>query len=167
MRTEVARAPSALTAVPADYDAGLFAGLLAGLVMSFVMMAQVVFMMGMDAWAGAKMAWTLVAGPEVMRPGFEAVPVFGGMAVHFGLSAVYGLFFAWLGSHVGGGGALLGAVYGFVIYAANIVFTPVAFPAWAGHMAPPNALGHLISAGEHILFGLVLGAAYARRRRGA
>lgn len=149
----------------ADYRAGLLAGLAAGLAMSVVMMAIVTFVMGMDPWAAPKLAWSLVAGKEAIRPGFEPLPVMGGMVIHFGLSGVYGLVFAWLAAQLKPGAALLGAAYGFAIYVVNIVILPVALPGWIGHMKPPDATMHALQAVEHVVFGLVLGVLYGAWRR--
>jgi hypothetical protein len=149
----------------ADYRAGLLAGLAAGVAMSFVMMALTTFMMNMGPWAAPKMAWSLVAGKEAIRPGFETVPVMAGMIVHLGLSALFGLVFAWLGSIVPLGDVALGIVYGFGLYVTNIVVVPQLLPGWAGHMYPPNGMMHVMSALEHAFFGLVLGWAYHAWRR--
>ena len=150
---------------PADYRAGALAGLGAGIVMSFVMMALTTFMMNMGPWAAPKMAWSLVAGADVIRPGFEMGPVMGGMMVHLGLSAMFGLVFAWLASVAPLGDYALGTLYGFGLYLANIVLVPSLLPNWAGHMYPPNGMMHVIQALEHAFFGWVVGCAYHAWRR--
>ena len=144
----------------ADYRAGLLAGLVAGIAMSPVMMAMTTFMMKMGPWPAAKMAWSLVQGPEVIRPGFELVPVMGGMAVHLMLSAAFGLVFAWLASVIPMGLLALGTLYGFGLYLTNILLIPTVFPGWAGHMFPKEAMMHVPMALEHAFFGFVLGWAY-------
>jgi hypothetical protein len=156
--SRVGHAPAVL--VRPDYAAGVTAGLAAGAVLSVILMAQMTFLVGFDPWAAAKMSWSLVAGPEVIRPGFEAGPVLGGLAVHFGLSAIYGFVFAWLAAHNAVPEGLLGAMWGAVIYLANIVVIPAVFPRWAGHVAPPNLAMHALSLVEHVIFGVVLAAAY-------
>lgn len=164
MTTHVATHHHAPTAT-ADYRAGALAGLGAGVVMSFIMMAMTTFMMGMGPWAAAKMAWTLVAGKEVMRPGFELVPVMGGMAVHFGLSALFGLIYAWLTTWLHMGYATLGFLFGLGLYVTNILIVPTVFPEWAGHMFPPNPMMHVLQAIEHGIFGLVVGSLYSTWHR--
>ena len=159
----VTRHPAA--ARVADYRAGALAGLAAGVVMSFAMMTLTTFMMNMGPWAAPKMAWSLLAGREAIRPGFEMGPVMGGMMVHLGLSAMFGLVFAWLTSVVSLGNVALGALYGFLLYLTNIVLVPRLLPGWAGHMYPPNGMMHVMSALEHAFFGLVLGWAYHAWRR--
>jgi hypothetical protein len=159
------RTPVVVTGT-ADYRAGVLAGLVSGVVMAMIMMAMTTFMMHMGPWAGAKMPWSLVAGKEAIRPGFELVPVMGGMMVHFALSAIYGLVFAWLAARTGMGLGLLGALFGFALYVLNIVVIPSLAAGWAGHMAPPNAMMHAVSAVEHVIFGVVLAAAYGSWRRG-
>lgn len=149
----------------AHYRAGVIGGLIAGIAMVPVMMAITSFMMNMGPWPAAKMAWSLVAGKEVLQPGFALVPVMGGMAVHVVLSVAFGLAFAWLGSAVPASLVALGALYGFGLYLTNIIAIPKLFPAWAGHMYPKDGMMHMAMAGEHIFFGLVLGNAYAAFRR--
>ena len=149
----------------ADYRAGALAGLAAGVAMSFVMMALTTFMMNMGPWAAPKMAWSLVAGADVIRAGFQAVPVMGGMMVHLGLSAAFGVLFAWLAAVVPLGDIALGTLYGFGLYVTNIVLVPKLLPGWAGHMYPPNGIMHVMSALEHAFFGFVLGWAYHAWRR--
>ena len=146
----------------ADYRAGLLAGLAAGVAMVPVMMAMTTFMMEMGPWPAAKMAWSLVAGKEVIQPGFDLVPVMGGMIVHLMLSAAFGLVFAWLGVVIHIGLAGLGAIYGLVLYVTNILMIPKLFPEWAGHMYPMSGMMHFAMAGEHVYFGVVLRLAYYR-----
>ena len=52
----------------------------------------------------------------------------GGMAIHFGLSAAYGLFFAWLQSLATVGEAALGALFGFALYVVDILMVPRVLP---------------------------------------
>ena len=149
----------------ADYRAGILGGLVAGVAMVPVMMAITTFLMKMGPWPAAKMAWSLVAGKEVIAPGFEFTPVVGGMVVHLLLSAAFGLVFAWLASLLRMSPVTLGALYGFGLYLTNIIAVPKLFPAWAGHMYPMNGMMHAAMVGEHLFFGLVLGVAYAAFRR--
>jgi hypothetical protein len=148
-----------------DYRAGLLAGLVAGLAMTIPMMAMTTFMMDMGPWAAPKMAWSLVAGKEVIVPGFELVPVMGGVVVHLGLSAVFGLAFAAVASVMGVSGPLWGLLFGFGLYLTNILAIPRLLPGWAGHMFPPNPMMHAASIGEHVFFGLVWAWAYRAWRR--
>lgn len=164
MSTYATHPPVAVHA--ADMRAGILAGLLAGLLMTVPMMAVAAFLIDLDAWAAPKMAWSLVAGREVIRPGFELVPVVGGVIVHLGLSAVYGLVFAGLAALFHSGSVLLGAAFGIGLYVVNILLVPTLFPSWAGHMYPANALMHVISAAEHAFFGFVWAWAYGGWRRG-
>lgn len=122
-------------------------------------------MMGMGPWAAPKMAWSLIAGKDVIRPGFEMVPVLGGMVVHLGLSALFGVAFAGLASVVHWSDVALGTLYGFGLYVTNIVLVPQLLSGWAGHMYPPSTTMHVASALEHAFFGLVLGGAYHAWRR--
>lgn len=85
--------------------------------------------------------------------------------VHFVLSAIYGLAFAWLAGRTGMSLGLSGALFGFALYVLNIVVIPKLAPGWPGHMAPPNAMMHAVSAAEHVVFGIVLAVAYGSWRR--
>lgn len=166
MRTYVASPSEQVEpAVGADYRAALLAGLLAGVAIAPIIMAMTTFAMGLGPWAGPKMAWSLVEGREVIRPGFELVPILGGTAVSLAMSGACGLAFAWLFSVARLGYAFLGALYGFGLYLVNIVAIPKAFSGWAGHMFPPDVTTHAWSLGQHVAFGLVLGLAYKAWRR--
>src|SRR3954453_18138125 len=79
-----------------DYAAGMFAGVVGGLALSVLLTVSSMLLMGTDVWAPPKMAFSLIAGSDVIRPGFEAAPVLGGLVVHFGLSILFGLLFVWL-----------------------------------------------------------------------
>ncbi len=149
----------------ADYRAGILSGVVAGVAMVPIMMAITTFMMGMGPWPAAKMAWSLVQGADVIKPGFELVPVMSGMLVHLMLSAAFGLVFAWLASVVPMGLVALGTAYGLGLYVTNILLVPTVFPGWAGHMFPKDATMHLAMAFEHAFFGLVLGLGYRAWRR--
>jgi len=148
-----------------DFAAGVFAGVVGGLALSVLFTASSTLLMGADVWAPPKMAFSLIAGPDVVRSGFELTPVLGGLVVHFGLSILFGVLFAALSVGLPLGPATLGAVYGFVLYTTNIVFVPSLFPRWAGHMFPPNALMHAVSVVEHVVFGIVVGWCYRASRR--
>jgi hypothetical protein len=148
-----------------DYAAGVLAGVVGGVALSLLLTLSAVLLMGTDIWAPPKMAFSLLAGPDVIRPGFEVGPVVGGLLVHFGLSILFGLLFAWLSAGLPMGPATLGALYGFVLYTTNIIFVPNLFPGWAGHMFPPNALMHAASVVQHVVFGVVVGWCYRASRR--
>lgn len=159
--------PVALDSPAADWRAGLLAGLAAGVVLSIVHVVVTTLLLGEGPWSAPKMAVSLLAGRDVIRPGFEAGPVLGGMAVHLALSAAFGLLFASVTSVVPIPLAPLGAAYGFVAYVTALVLVPGLFPGWAGHMAPAGPFPHVIAALEHVAFGSVLGAVYGRWRSSA
>jgi hypothetical protein len=166
MTAAISGAPGRVNAAAgADYRAAVLAGLAAGLAMSPAMMAVTTFMMHMGPWPAAKMAWSLVAGKDVIRPGFELVPVMGGMMVHLALSTAFGLVYAWLTTIVRIGLVGLGVLFGVALYLTNIVIVPSVLPGWAGHMAPPNATMHVVEALLHAFFGFVLGLSYRAWRR--
>jgi hypothetical protein len=96
-----------------------------------------------------------------------------GWLYHLFNSAVIGAFFGWLlGDRVHGYGAAFGwgATYGFVWWIiGGLILMPIllGMPAFAPLMMPPMrmvAMGSLIG---HLIYGLILGGAFARFYRGA
>jgi hypothetical protein len=145
--------------------AGATGGFVAGMVLSVMLMAVAAFVLHMGVWAAPKMAYSLLAGPEAIRPGFERVPVLVGMGVHFTLAIAYGLFFAWLATVLPMELSALGALFGIALYLQNLVIQPSITPHWVGHMFPPNATLHALAIVEHVVFGLVLASTYRAFRR--
>jgi hypothetical protein len=164
MRAPAESTDHATGGMPADYRAGLLAGLAAGLATTPFTMAGATILMDLDPWAAQKMAWSLVAGKEVIRPGFELVPVMGGFAVHETLSGLFGLAFAVLAS-VSSASSLMAALFGSGLYVMNMLAAPKLLPGVAGHMFPANPLLHAASIAQHVAFGLLVGWAYRAWRR--
>src|SRR5207237_6314842 len=117
-------------------------------------------LMGLDVWAAPKLAYSLLAGADAVRPGFEAGPVLLGMAVHFALSIGYGIAFAWLAAETPLSPSLLGGFFGLSLYLVKLVILPSLLPHWIGHVLPPNATMHAVAMAEHVVFGLMLAATY-------
>jgi hypothetical protein len=149
----------------ADYRTGLVAGVAAGLATTPLMLIGGPLLLDMDPWAAAKMPWSLLAGEDVIRPGFEWRPVLGGLAVHLALSALFGLVFAALASLLPGTSVLWGAAFGFALYVTNILVAPKLLPAVAGHMFPTSASVHLGFIAQNVVFGVLLAGAYRAWRR--
>jgi hypothetical protein len=156
-------ASSAEQPMVARERAGIRCGLLAGIVMGVIMMGHAVLVLGLDPWAGPKMAWSLVAGPEAIRPGFEPLPVAGGLLIHFALSALYGFVFEWIVPYTVLGHAIFGLFFGYALYTLNIVMVPMLFPRWAGHLFPPTMALHFLAVAEHLGFGAALAFFYRYR----
>ncbi len=161
MHTTIAHVrPERVVLVRPYYRTGLLTGLVAGMALSVVLMAQTTLLMGLDPWAATKMAWSLLAGPDVVRPGFELLPVVGGTLVHFGLSALYGLAFAWLAIRSSTNDVVLGVFLGVALYALNVLALPSIFPGRVGHMFALSPGMHALSLAEHGFFGVLLGIVY-------
>jgi hypothetical protein len=152
-----------------DWRAGVYAGLIAGLVFLILEMGMVWLFMGESPWAPPRMIAAMVLGEGVLpmppeRPAtFHLGIVMTAMIVHFVLAVIYGLIGAAIVAHRMGyaGAVALGALAGLAIYLIN--FYPIAnalFPWFA--MAR-----NWISIFAHVVFGAVVGAAYAGLRRPA
>lgn len=132
------------------------AGLLAGLVFGFMMQ-----MMNAPTPEGGEMPMMAMVA-KVVRSDSLAV----GWLYHLFNSAVIGGLFGWLlGARAQGYGAGLawGALYGFAWWIlGGLILMPLmlGMPAFAPLQMPPMrpvAMGSLVG---HLLFGLILGAAY-------
>jgi hypothetical protein len=148
-----------------DYAAGAIGGVAGGLALAALFLAQTTFVPGLGLWAAPKMAYSLLAGPEAVRPGFEAGPVLLGLAIHMALSMIYGLAFAWLAAEVPMDIGAMGALFGFSLYALNVVILPALAVHRLGHFFPPTAALQACALVGHLVFGLVLAACYRVFRR--
>jgi hypothetical protein len=148
-----------------DYAAGAIGGVAGALALSAILMAETALVLDLGIWAAPKMAYSLVAGPEAVRPAFEAGPVFIGLAIHLALSIVYGLVFAWLVAEIPMDLGALGALFGFALYALNVVILPAVAVHRLGHFFPPTTALHAVALVQHLVFGLMLAACYRAFRR--
>lgn len=146
------------------WKAAIGAGLIAGVV--FMMMEMIlVAVTGGSPWGPPRMMAAMVMGEAVLPPPatFNVMIMMVAMIVHFILSIVLAVVFAWVLSlwRLSGGAALaLGAAFGLLVYLVN--FYPVAailFPWFA--MAR-----NWIQISSHIVFGAVLAWAYLALARG-
>lgn len=137
--------------------AGAFAGLIAGAV--FMMMEMgLVALSGGSPWAPPRMIAAIVMGEGVLPPpaNFDLMIMIAAMAVHFMLSIVIGLGFAFIAKRFGLLMAVgVGAVVGLALYVVNFYGMTAIFPWFA--MAR-----NTISIVSHIAFGMVLGLSYHR-----
>ena len=142
--------------------ASIVAGLIAGVV--FGMMMQMMMAPTPD---GGQMPMIAMVGQIVGSPTAGA-----GWLYHLFNSAVIGAIFGWLlGERVHGYGSAFGrgAAYGFVWWIlGGLILMPIllGMPAFAPLMMPPMrmvAMGSLIG---HLIYGLILGGAFAWLYRG-
>lgn len=145
-----------------DWRAAIWSGLIAGAVFLVAELLMVALFMGESPWAPVRMIGAIAMGQDVLPPPatFDLTVFLAASAVHFALSVVYGLAFAWITHHMNGMNTLLiGALAGLLIYFVNFyLIAPAAFPWFMGARNWIGVVGHLI-------YGVVLGASYASLRR--
>lgn len=142
-----------------DSKAAVWAGLIAGLVFMMAEMLMVAMFLGGSGWGPPRMIAAIVLGREVLPPPatFDAVVFTVAMLIHFVLSILLGFVFAFITGRRGvGTAALVGALFGLVVYAINFHGLTVVFPWFA-------EARNWVSILAHLLFGIVLGAVYAAR----
>lgn len=144
-----------------DWRAATWAGVIAGAVFLLMEMLMVMFFMDQSPWGPPRMIAAMVMGQDVLAPpaDFDLVIVAVAMMIHFSLSIAFGLILGWLVHHLQGVSAMLiGGVFGLAAYFVNFyLIAPVFFPWFTDAQ-------NWISLLSHLVFGLVLGAAYAGMR---
>jgi hypothetical protein len=146
-----------------DWRAGVYAGLIAGAVFLILEMGMVWLFRGESPWAPPRMIAAMVLGEGVLPMPPEKPATFSlgilatAMVIHFLLSIIYGLVGAAIvANRMGYGGAIVvGGLCGFAIYLVNFYPIAAAFFPWFA-MAR-----NWISIFAHVVFGAVVGAAYA------
>ena len=135
---------------------GILAGLIAGAVLTAFIMAMNL-QQGRDVWLALKGAGTPILHDRARDPGFDAYAVLIGGAVHFGISALWGLVFSVLFYGASKLGTVaLGAAWGIVVWLVMYYLVlPIAGMAAVPKMVP---IGHAVL--EHVLFGLAIGLAF-------
>jgi uncharacterized membrane protein YagU involved in acid resistance len=150
---------------PVGYDAtaaagaGLLAGLISGAVLSVLMVIQQLAT-GVSPWAGLRMIAATVIGAKAMGTGFALWPVLVGTAVHFALSAAFGLGFGLVAYRWDRATVLWSSVvWGLLVY-SFMVF--IALPVVNPEMVPAEI--SFIAALQHVLFGFVIGLGFEALR---
>jgi uncharacterized membrane protein YagU involved in acid resistance len=140
-----------------NLKAGALAGLIAGAV--FMMMEMgLVALSGGSPWGPPRMIAAIVMGEGVLPPpaSFDLMILMAAMVVHFMLSIVIGVGFAFIAKRFGLVMAVaVGAAVGLALYVVNFYGMTAFFPWFA--MAR-----NTISIVSHIAFGMVLGLSYHR-----
>lgn len=138
-----------------NLKAGALGGLVAGA--AFMMMEMgLVALAGDSPWGPPRMIAAIVMGEGVLPPPatFDLMILMAAMAVHFMLSIVIGVGFAFVARRFGLVMAVVaGAVLGLGLYVVNFYGFTAIFPWFA--MAR-----NTISIVSHIAFGVVLGLSY-------
>ena len=143
---------------PIELAAGPRAGAAGALAFLILEMILVPVVLGGSAWGPVRMIAGLVMGRGVVQPSdtFDGVVVVG-LAVHFALSALYGVILAFIIPRMMGGQAMLvGGLYGLVLYLVNFYGFTLLFPWFA--------MAHnWVTVLSHLAFGVVAGAVYVDR----
>lgn len=143
-------------------QAALYAGIIAAVVSLIVETPIAWLLADLSPWTSARMAAAMVLGREVLPPPatFDLWIVTVAFVIHLALSMLYGLVLAlvlaWLAVRTTPAwGAVAGIVFGLALYVINLHgFAPLLFP-WL------TALQNGITVFSHVVFGAVLGGAYA------
>lgn len=139
-----------------DLSAAIKAGLLGGLIFLLLEMMLVAVALGGSPWGPPRMIAAIGMGKAVLPPPatFDAGVMAVAMVIHFALSAIYGIIVGmFVRGRSSGTAAMIGAVFGFVVYLANFYAFTAIFPWFA--------MGRTwVSIVSHIVFGLVTAAAY-------
>jgi uncharacterized membrane protein YagU involved in acid resistance len=145
-----------------DWSAAVWSGIIAGIVFMMAEMLMVMVFMGQSPWGPPRMIAAMVMGQDVLPPPatFDMGIMMTAMMIHFPLSIVYGLIVGWIVHRIGGTSAvLIGGVFGLAIYFINFyLVAPALFP-WF------TEARNWVSLVAHLLYGLVLGGAYAALRK--
>ncbi|PPC94687.1 MAG: hypothetical protein CTY33_03755 [Methylotenera sp.] len=144
-----------------DWRAAIVAGVMAGIVFMMVEMLMVLFFMDQSPWGPPRMMAAMVLGKDVLPPpaDFDTGVMMTAMMIHLPLSILYGLILSYIAGRFNTIKLYVaGALLGLAIYWINFyIIAPVAFP-WF------TEAQNWISLVSHLVFGVVLGGAYAKLR---
>lgn len=157
------RHPAAAARRRLDWKAAAWAGVIAGAVFMMAEMLMVWLFMGQSPWGPPRMMAAMALGKDILPPpaDFSFLAMAVAMMIHFPLAILYGLILGWVVHRLDTTTAVLaGAVFGLVaVYLVNFYgVAPMLFPWFA-------EARNWISLLAHVLFGAVLGGAYAGLRR--
>ncbi len=139
--------------------AAVVAGLIAGAVFMVLEMIMVPMFLGGSPWGPPRMIAAIAMGPDVLPPpgSFDLGILIVAMMIHLALSIVLAFAFAFIAKGRSMGTAIMiGAVFGLVVYLVHFFGMTAVFPWFAGAR-------NWVSTFAHLMFGVVLGWAYAWR----
>ncbi len=140
-----------------NVKAAIWAAIASGAVFLALEMIMVPIFMGGSPWGPPRMIAAIGMGKEVLPPPatFDAVIMMVAMLIHYGLSIIFALLFAFIArGRTVGMTTMIGAVFGLVVYFVAFYGMTAVFPwfamarGWIGIFA-------------HIVYGAVLGLVYA------
>jgi hypothetical protein len=148
--------------VPTDPLAGVLAGLIAGLAYLAAQMSLAATVQDGAGWEPLQRIAAILLGPDAAPPPADFSFTIAGMAllIHFPLAGIYGRVVAGaIRSQGFQAAALRGAAVGLAIFVVNFwLLAPLAFP-WFEQSRT------LLTALDHVLFGLAVGVCYAQLLR--
>jgi hypothetical protein len=161
MSTRQLSRPRAISLVPDKLGlGGALAGLVGGAAMSSVA-ALLAAAYGYDGWFQLKVIASLALGPAaVEQPGFAAIPVLAGLAIHLVVATLLGTLFAIVTRRMlrlpsdFGMPAMTGLVFGLILWLAAYLVVPALAPQLMGIYAPAFII-------QHIVYGTVTGLVYS------
>jgi hypothetical protein len=135
---------------------GVLAGVVAGLFLVAVLLASMA-LEGQNLWPAFKGASAPFFHARAMQPGFDAAPVLAGALCHFLISAAWGWLFAVIAYGLSRPATIAaGALWGIVVWLGmHYVLLPLVHLREMNHATPIG-----VSIIQHLLFGLVLAAAF-------
>ena len=145
--------------VPGSHISGkaLFCAALAAGAVFLVLMLALAPLMGMTPWAPTRLIAAITMGREALSPPdtFDSGAVSAAIIIHFALSIVYALVFAFIAKGRSRlTDTMLGAAFGLVVYLVNFYGFTYLFPWFA-------EARHWATIVSHVAFGAVLGYVYA------
>jgi uncharacterized membrane protein YagU involved in acid resistance len=135
----------------------LWAGFVGGVVVLVLEMILAPLVMNLGPWVPARMTAAITMGTVMLPPPdtFDLSVVLPSVVIHFALSLVYALVFAFIAKGRSmRADALLGAGFGLLLYVINFYGFTSLFPWFAEMRHWSTALGQMV-------YGAVLGATYA------
>ncbi len=135
----------------------IWSGLIAGAVFMMLEMLMVPMFLGGSPWGPPRMIAAIAMGEGVLPPPatFDMTIVLVAVVVHFVLSLVLAFIFAFIAKgRTAGSAALIGGVFGLVVYLVSFYGMTAVFP-WF------EMARNWVSIFAHVMFGVVLGWVYA------
>lgn len=135
----------------------IWSGLIAGAVFMMLEMLMVPMFLGGSPWGPPRMIAAIAMGEGVLPPPatFDLTILMVAVVVHFVLSLVLAFIFGLIAKgRTVGSAALIGGMFGLVVYLVNLYGMTAVFP-WF------EMARNWVSIFAHVMYGVVLGWVYA------